>query len=83
MAIIAKVNTPAMGEMELYIRINNSEISNHNVPSVALLRGFASGEAFNSGKSYLWEEEVSFIADVSLPLWPQIYAASGLVGQEV
>lgn len=75
MAIKATVTTPHGEERELYIRLNNVESSNHGVASHALFRGFLSKEAFESGAHFLWEREVEFRADVSLPLWPQAYAA--------
>jgi len=75
MAIIMEVATPAGERRELYIRLNNAEVSNHGVPSTALFRGFLSEEAFRAGRAFVWEEEVQFAADVTAPLWGQAYAA--------
>jgi len=60
---------------ELYFRVISAEVSNHGVCSTALVRGFLSQEAYALGKAYVFEHEVSFMADVTLPLWPQVYAA--------
>jgi hypothetical protein len=60
---------------ELYVRLNNVETSNHGVKTFALFRGFLSKEAFENGKSYVWERSVEFDADVSKPLWKQAYDA--------
>jgi hypothetical protein len=60
---------------ELYVRLNNLEVSNHGVSSVALFRGYLSKEAFDAGKPYVFEKEVEFTANVALPLWDQAYAA--------
>lgn len=75
MAIKATVQTTYGEDRELYIRLNNVEVSNHGVESRALFRGFLSEEAFNSGKQYLWEHTVEFTPEVSKPLWEQAYRA--------
>lgn len=74
MAIKAEVMTEYGEERELYIRLNSVSSSNHGIESEALFRGFASKEAFNDGKRYMFEERVMFNADVSLPLWNQAYS---------
>lgn len=80
MAIAATVRTQFGEDREVYIRLNNVEVSNHGIPAQALFRGFLSREAFESGAHYVWEGSVEFAPDVSEALWPQAYAA--LVAQE-
>jgi hypothetical protein len=80
MAISALLMTTFGEERTLYVRLNNAEPSNHGVPTHALFRGYISKEAFDAGSGYVWEKAIEFMADVSLPLWPQAYAA--LVAQE-
>lgn len=75
MAILATVVTEYGEERNIYIRLNNIEASNHGVPCNVKFRGFLSKEAFDSGKRYLWEKDVEFLADVNLPLWTQAYEA--------
>lgn len=75
MAIKATVETNFGEQREVYIRINNVETNNHNVPSVVLVRGFLSREAYLAKKQYVWEAVIECPLDVSTPLWPQIYAA--------
>lgn len=75
MATLQTVQTLYGEARELYIRLNNVEVSNHGVTSWAKFRGFASEEAFQNGGKYLWEEDIEFTADVSEPIWPQAYAA--------
>ena len=74
MALKAKLETMYGDKRSLYIRINNVQVSNHGVMATALARGFISEAAFNDGKAYLWEKNISFVADVSQPLWAQAYA---------
>jgi hypothetical protein len=73
MAILATVKTIHGEERSLYLRVNNTEVGNHGAMSHALVRGFLSEEAFNTGKHYIHEETVEFLADVSRPLWEQVY----------
>lgn len=73
MAIKATVETLYGAAQEVYIRLNNIEVNNHGVYSVALFRGFANKEAFAAGKHFVWEQSVEFKADVSRPLWEQAY----------
>lgn len=75
MAIQGTVTTEYGEKRNLYIRLNNIEASNHGVPSSAKFRGFISKEAFDSGSRYLWEKDIEFVVDVSLPLWGQAYDA--------
>lgn len=75
MAILTTLETNHGEERELYVRLNNVEVSNHNVKSRALFRGFLSKQAFDDGKHYVYEKIVSFDADVSSPLWEQAYQA--------
>ncbi len=74
MAVLAKVTTMHGEERELYVRLNNVDVSNHGVHANALFRGFVSREAFESKFHYVWEQEVKFLADVSKPLWEQAYS---------
>lgn len=75
MAIKAKVETMYGEDRELYIRLNNSDVSNHGEVSYAKFRGFLSKEKFDEGAHYLWEQDVEFVADVTQPLWGQAYQA--------
>ena len=75
MAISATLMTTFGEERTCYIRLNSCEASNHDVLTPALFRGFLTKEAFEAGNHYVWEQSVEFLADVSLPLWPQAYAA--------
>lgn len=74
MAILQTVETMFGEEKELYIRVNSVEVSNHGVKASALLRGFASKEAFEDKKHYMYEETIEFDADVSGNLWEQAYS---------
>lgn len=73
MAILANVETNTGEVKSLYLRVNNIEVSNHGVKASALIRGFISKEAFNSGKHFAHEEQIEFDANVSLPIWEQVY----------
>lgn len=73
MAIKATVTTAYGEDRELYIRLNNLEVSNHGCPAHALFRGFVAQEAYENGAHYVWEKSVVFIADVTQPLWKQAY----------
>lgn len=75
MAIKAKIETLYGEERECYIRLNNVEASNHNWPCIAVFRGYASREAFENGKAFLWEQAVEFKPDVTKPIWEQAYRA--------
>lgn len=75
MAIKATLETSHGEARELYIRLNNVEVSNHGVQASALFRGFLSKDAFDAGKGYVWELEIRFSATVDEPLWKQAYEA--------
>lgn len=75
MAIITKVETIHGENRELYLRVNNVEVVNHNVPATATIRGFTSREAYESKKHYIYENVIDFNADVSGNLWEQAYNA--------
>jgi hypothetical protein len=87
MAISATVATTFGEERACYIRLNNMEASNHGVPTTALFRGFISQEAYATGANYVWEKQIEFTPDLSLPLWSQAYDALclelGIVNVEV
>jgi len=85
MAILTTQFIDTLGEeKEIYVRVNNAQFNNHGAESTALLRGFASEEAFKDrGAGFIWEMNVKFVADVSKPLWDQVYNASGLVGTKI
>jgi len=71
---IRKTVTDILGRnVELYIRLNSAEVSNHGVNSNFLFRGYESEEAFRNGGRYLWEEAVSVVMDVSQDIWSQAY----------
>ena len=72
---IKKVVTDIVGrELELYIRLNSVEVSNHGVSSNFLFRGFESKEHFMNGDRFLWEYETTAEIDVSVNIWEQAYA---------
>lgn len=62
-------------DVELYVRINSAEVSNHGVPGSFLFRGYESKDSFLSGGRYLWEESVDVEVDISSAIWPQAYDA--------
>ena len=74
MAILVKVLTVYGEERELYIRLNNTEVSNHGVKSTALFRGFLSKDAFDAGSHFMFEKQVEFNANVTGQIWMQAYA---------
>ena len=75
MALVANLETLFGETRNLYVRINNIEANNHGSAASALARGFISKNAFQSGKSYVWEKIFEFNVDVSLPIWEQAYRA--------
>lgn len=76
MAIIATVNTAYGEKRSLYIRLNNVEISNHGVKTMACFRGFISEEIFKSGKGmFVWERSIEFDSNLDEVLWNQAYQA--------
>ena len=74
MALLANLETLYGETRQLYVRINNAEVSNHGQPAYILVRGFLSKEAFEAGKHYVWEQQCEFQATVADPLWTQGYA---------
>lgn len=75
MAILASVETMFGEERQLYIRVNNIEVSNHGVNARALFRGYASKDSFDEAKHYMFEQSLEFKADVGGNLWEQAYLA--------
>lgn len=73
MAVLANLETSYGEVRELYVRVNSVTASNHGVESVAMLRGFISREAYEEGKSYVYEDSLEFSPDISKPLWSQVY----------
>lgn len=76
MALKATIETNFGETREIYVRINNVEVSNHGAPANALFRGFLSREAFLAGKSFVFEKELQFTPNLSAPLWEQAYVAA-------
>ena len=74
MAVLINLTTSHGETRELYVRLNNVEASNHGVETHALFRSYISREAFKSGANYIDEHPVSFIADVTKPLWEQAFS---------
>lgn len=74
MAIKKIVNDIVGRELDLYIRLNSVEASNHGVASSFLFRGFESRDHFVNGDGFLWEYEVTAVIDVSGNIWEQAYA---------
>lgn len=72
MAIQATVRTDFGFEHQLYIRLNNVELSKHD-GAYALFRGFDSKESFESGSRYLYEKEIKFTPDLNRPIHSQSY----------
>lgn len=75
MAILTSLETNTGETKELYLRVNNAEVSNHGNKAIALVRGFISKQAFENGKHFAHEEVIEFDADVALPVWEQAYVA--------
>lgn len=75
MALQKRVIDDLGRDVELYVRLNSVEISNHGVGGHLLFRGYASKEAFTGGGRFLWEQSLEVSIDVSLPIWAQAYAA--------
>jgi len=83
MAVLAIVTTKHGEDRELYVRVNNIEVSNHGVKATALLRGFLSKEAFDNGSHYMHELTIEFDCDVTGNIWEQAYKeaeSQGLIG---
>lgn len=75
MGLTVNIETNYGVSQAAYVRLNNMEVSNNGCKAVALFRGYLSKDAYEEGKGYLWEQTIEFDADVTLPLWPQAYAA--------
>lgn len=75
MAILENVETSYGENKEIYIRLNNVEVSNHGEHAFAIFRGFFNKEAFLNGKSFIYEKHVKFTPNVSEPMWEQAYKA--------
>lgn len=73
MALKKRVIDDLGRDIELYIRVNSAEISNHGHPSYFLFRGYTSKEDFTNGGRYLWESTHSSLVDVSKNIWEQAY----------
>ncbi|MBN9220411.1 MAG: hypothetical protein J0I79_20885 [Mesorhizobium sp.] len=65
MALKAILETSFGETRELYVRLNNFDTVSKHAQSAARFRGFLSQEAFEAGKSFVWEREISFVADLS------------------
>lgn len=75
MALQKRVIDDLGRDVELYVRINSAEVSNHGAPGVFLFRGYASKDAFLGGGRYLWERSLDVPVDVESPIWEQAYDA--------
>ena len=75
MALIKRVVDDLGRDVELYVRLNSAEVSNHGVGGHFLFRGYASKEAFIEGGRFLWEQSLEVSIDVSTPIWKQAYDA--------
>lgn len=74
MALLVNTETMFGTTQQLYVRLNCFEqLANHGVPAIALFRGFASQEAFESGKHYMQEWTVEFPADAPEDPWALAY----------
>ncbi|MGL5487862.1 MAG: hypothetical protein ACRDC6_16475 [Shewanella sp.] len=75
MALKKRVVDDLGRDVELYVRLNSAEISNHGVMGNFLFRGYTSKEAFIEGGRFLWEQSLEASVDVSRPIWSQAYEA--------
>lgn len=75
MALQKRVIDDLGRDVELYVRINSAEVSNHGVMGYFLFRGYASKDAFIGGGKFLWEQSLEVSIDVSAPIWSQAYDA--------
>ena len=73
MALKKRVIDDLGRDVELYVRLNSAEVSNHGVGGWFLFRGYASKEAFLGGGRYLWEQSVEAKVDVGANIWEQAY----------
>ena len=81
MALQKRVIDDLGRDVELYVRLNSAEISNHGVRGHLLFRGYASKEAFTGGGRFLWEQSLEVSIDVSAPIWEQAYDAIRAEGE--
>ena len=75
MALQKRVIDDLGRDVELYVRLNSAEVSNHGVMGHFLFRGYASKDAFIGGGRYLWEYSLEVSVNVSEPIWKQAYDA--------
>lgn len=75
MALQKRVIDDLERDVELYVRLNSAEVSNHGVKGHFLFRGYASKDAFTGGEKFLWEQSLEVSVDVSQPIWKQAYDA--------
>ena len=75
MALKKRVIDELGRDVELYVRLNSAEVSNHGVAGHFLFRGYASKEAFLGGDRYLWEQSLEAKVDVGANIWEQAYNA--------
>lgn len=80
MALQKRVIDDLGRDVELYVRINSAEVSNHGVMGHFLFRGYASKDAFTGGGRYLWEQSLECPVDVGAPMWCQAYDAIRAAG---
>ena len=75
MALQKRVIDDLERDVELYVRLNSAEVSNHGVMGNFLFRGYTSKDAFIGGGRFLWEQSLDVSIDVSAPIWKQAYDA--------
>lgn len=75
MALQKRVIDDLGRDVELYVRLNSAEISNHGIAGHFLFRGYASKDAFIGGGRFLWEQSLESFINVSEPIWSQAYDA--------
>ena len=73
MAVLINLTTKYGETREMYVRINNVEASNHGVETHVLFRSYISRDAFKAGANYVDDHPLSFMADVTKPLWEQAF----------
>lgn len=75
MALQKRVIDDLGRDVELYVRLNSAEVSNHGAMGHFLFRGYASKEALIGGGRFLWEQSLEVSVDVSKLIWKQAYDA--------
>lgn len=76
MAIRATIEDIVNEREALYIRLDHiSSVSGDGSTCWARVRGYESRLAFLAKRNLRWEGAFEFIPDITLPLWPQAYAA--------